>query len=241
MFGGGASVLLAKKPSRVEVYNDIDGDLVNLFRVLRDKHEEFNQMWRYVLVSREEFDRFWDMDPEKMEPLQRAFRYLYLNRTGFGGHMLRPALSVKATAPNNLSVWAEQADEHITSLHERVRRVYIDNMNFRKLIPYYDGLKCDGDTVFYLDPPYLVKDPAYVHWFELQDHLDLLECVKNIKGKWLMTINDCPEYRQWYADYYIAEKSKQYSLAKEDSGRHEFGELIISNYPLPEQKQARLF
>lgn len=241
VFGGGASVLLAKKPSKVEVYNDLDGDLANLFRVLRDQADDFKLLWRWTIVSREEFERLWALDPEALDPLQRAFRYLYLNRAGFSGHMRRPAFSVKASAPNNVGIWAEQAQQHIEALHQRMKRVYVERMDFRELIPYYDGLKSDGGTVFFIDQPYHVKDPAYVHWFTEQDHSDLANVVRNIKARWLMTINDDAANREWYKGFHIMEKPKQYSLAKEDVGRREFGELIISNYELPQQKQVTLF
>jgi DNA adenine methylase len=155
--------------------------------------------------------------------------------------MRRPAFSVKATSPNNVAVWAEQAEQHIDALHSRMRRVYIERMDFRELIPYYDKLKGDGDTVFFVDQPYHVKDPAYVHWFTEQDHIDLADVMRTVKGKWLMTINDDEANRAWYEGFHILPKPKQYSLAKEDSGRKEFGELIISNYPLPVQTQAALF
>jgi DNA adenine methylase len=117
-----------------------------------------------------------------------------------------------------------------------MKRVYVDHMDFRELLPYYDGLKSDGGTVFFLDPPYYVDDPAYVHWFMEKDHTDLAAAVRKLNGRWLMTINDCPEYREWYAGSYFHEKPKQYGIA----GRREFSELIISNYPLPTVQQASL-
>lgn len=241
VFGGGASVLLAKHPSKVEVYNDLDCDLVNLFRVLREQPDAFKQLWRWTIVSREEFERLWALDPDTLDPLPRAFRYLYLNRTGFGGHMRRPSFSVKAESPSRLVSWSDRADEHIDALHKRLKHTYIERMDFRELVPYYDELKGDGDTVFFVDQPYHVKDPAYVHWFTEQDHIDLANVMRSVKGKWLMTINDDAANRAWYDGFHILAKPKQYSLAKEESGRKEFGELIISNYALPVQKRTALF
>lgn len=241
VFAGGASVLLAKQPSKTEVYNDLDADLVNLFNVLRDKDsaDRLTSMFRFALVSRSTYERLLAIDPAWLLPVERAFRYLYVNRASFSGHMRRPAMSVGADGPNTLALWVEHAEEHIDQLWRRLHRCYIECMDFRQLLPYYDKMKSSDGTVFFLDPPYMVKDAAYVHWFTEQDHIDLHKAVCDLQGKWLMTINDCSFYREHYRHYHIKEKVKAYSVANKKQREH--GELIISNYPLPEVVQGTLF
>lgn len=241
VFGGGASVLLAKQPSKTEVYNDLDADLVNLFNVLRDgaTAEQLMAMFRYALVSRSTYERLLAIDPNWLTPVERAYRYIYVNRASYSGHMRRPTMSVGADGPNTLALWAEHANEYIDQLWRRLHRCYIECMDYRELLPYYDKMKsCDG-TVFFLDPPYMVKDAAYVHWFTEQDHIDLHQAVSKLQGQWLMTINDCAFYREHYGAYFVKEKAKAYSIANKKQREH--GELIISNYPLPEVVQGSLF
>lgn len=88
-FGGGAWVLFAKPPSPVEVYNDIDGELVNFFRVLKEKPLEFIQSFKWALVSRETFYRLAQTDPSGLSDVQRAHRFFYLIMASWGGESSR--------------------------------------------------------------------------------------------------------------------------------------------------------
>lgn len=242
VFGGGGSVLLAKQQSTVEVYNDLDDDLVNLFRVIRESPDEFRDAWRYTLTSRSEYERLQETDPTTLDPVRRAWRYLYLNRCSFSGDMAESYFAVRGDGRSRLASWMEVARDHIDALALRLRNTYIEHMDFRRLIPQYDRMKSPGGTVFFLDPPYLVDHaPHYNHWMYEKDHRDLRDMLSTVQGNWLMTINDCPEYREWYKDCRIMGRPKQYSKARQDSGRREFSELIISNYDLPQSTQMTIF
>ena len=87
VFAGGASVLFAKDPSRTEIINDLDRDLVTLYRVIKHHPEELYRQYKYSLVSRSEFEREQQVNPETLTDVQRAARYLYLQKNSFGGHI----------------------------------------------------------------------------------------------------------------------------------------------------------
>lgn len=242
VFGGGASVLLAKRPSEVEVYNDVNGELVNFFRVVKEHPAEFKESWRWCLVSRQEFYHLRDADLTDMDPIQRAHRFMYINRIAFGGDMNNSAFGVTARDRSLLLSWLDHLTEWTDALHQRLRAVYVENLTWDRLLDVWDGSKTGRDgAVFFLDPPYLeTKEYAGVTFTEA-DHHRLSEALGQLRGRFLLTVNSHPAIRALYDGCDITERVKQYSLSRGGPGRREFGELIISNYPLPEQKQATLF
>lgn len=247
VFGGGASVLLAKRPSDVEVYNDLNGELVNFFRVAKERPSEFKAAWRWCLVSREEFYRLRDADLEQMDPVQRAHRFLYLNRASFGGDMDKPRFGITARERSLLVGWADDVEEYIDGLHARLRQVYVEHQDFRELIEQWSAsaagrVGSDRDRhVFFCDPPYVDTKGYATGTLSHDDHAELAKALKAIRGRFLLTINDHPLIRSLYDGCHISERVKQYSISKSAEARKEYAELVISNYSLPTSKQATLF
>ena len=197
-FGGGASLLFAKEPSPVEVYNDIDSNIVNFFRVLRDP-EKFEKFYRKVCLtpfSREEYYYCRDTWDKCEDEIERAYRWYIVARWSFSGIFGRSwSFAITKSSKNMASTcsrWLSIIDM-LPQIHERLMRVQIEHNDFRKIFETYDT----PDTLFYCDPPYVLeakKDVLYQYELTLKDHKDLVDILLNIKGKAILSCYYHPVY-----------------------------------------------
>lgn len=224
VFAGGASVFFSKDASKSEVINDLDKDLVTLYRVVKHHPEELYRQFKYSLVSRSEFDREKQVNAETLTDVQRAARYLYLQKSAFGGHITGQTFGTATTGKPRLNILTLEST--IERAWQRLMQVQIECLDFRKLIPKYDR----PHSFFFLDPPYW-KIPGYNHDFQEQDFIDLASILKGIKGRFLMTINDTPEVREIFKRFYIEETTLKYSVSTKAAARAKpRTELLILNY-----------
>lgn len=181
-FGGSGSVLLGKPASHVEVYNDIDGRLVNLFRVLRDseKSAEFEKAVSLTAYSREEFEL---AKLPSDDPVESARRFFVTCRMSHGGNGLNWSYSTGSTA-NGISSAVRRflaGVERLPEIIERLRHVQIESRPAVELLKLYDS----DETLFYLDPPY-VQDKRVCggYRFEMssEDHQALVDVALQLKG-----------------------------------------------------------
>jgi len=206
-FGGGANLLIAKEPSPVEVYNDLDSGLVNFFRVLRDK-EKFRQFYEQVCLiphSREEFYYCRDTWEKEEDDVMRAVKWFVTARQSFGGIFGQSwGFSVTETVrgmPSTTSKWIS-AIELLPQVCDRLFRVQIEHKDFREIITAYDT----EETFFYLDPPYVPytrSSGKYNHEMSIKDHEELVEMLLKIKGKAMLSGYDNEIYNKlerngWY-------------------------------------------
>jgi DNA adenine methylase len=189
VFGGSAILLLNKPPSPVEVYNDIEGDLVNLFRVIRDpkKFDEFYKRVSLVLYSREEFNYYKKLQPD--DEIERAVRTFVIFRQSVGGMGASWSFGVKRSNRGMAEVISTYLSiiEELPVIHERFLRVQIEHDDFRRVIPRYDY----EDAFFYLDPPYISEtrrsERVYKNEMNIADHRDLVELLLSIKGSAMLS------------------------------------------------------
>jgi DNA adenine methylase len=189
VFGGGASLLFAKEPSPVEVYNDINSDLVNFFRVLRDP-EKFEQFYRKAVLtpySREEYCFCRETFRECQDDIERAYRFFVVARMSFSGHhgwSFTVTQSCRGMV-GSVSRWLSCLDS-LPDIHARLMRVQIEHDDFRKIIPRYDT----PGTFFYLDPPYVPdtrRSGRYTYEMTLDDYRELVEMLLALKGKAMLS------------------------------------------------------
>ena len=224
VFAGGASVFFTKDPSKTEVLNDLDKDLVTLYRVLNHHPEELHKQFKFSLVARSEFDRKQKIDPETLTDIQRAANYLYLQRTAFGGFCTRQTYGTSTIGKPRLNLLTLQTTLELA--WQRLANVQIESKDFRDIIPRYDR----PHTFFFLDPPYW-QIPGYKHDFAEQDFIDLEKILSNVKGKFLMTLNDTPEVREIFQRFDIKTTTLKYSIATTKNSRKKSRtELLISNF-----------
>lgn len=223
LFVFGAGVLFKKDPAPVEILNDLDKELITMYRVVKHHPEEFHKQFKYVLYSRDEFGRLLKVNPETLTDVQRAVRYYYLQRSAFGGKVVGQTFGTAATRPPRMNLF--DLEQTLTNAWQRLVSVTIERLDFRALLPRYDRT----ETFFFLDPPYW-KIPGYHHDFVEQDFRDLAAALAVLKGRFLMTINDTPEIREIFGGFKIEEVSIKYSMSKEAVSRGKTRtELMISN------------
>ncbi len=224
VFAGGASVFFAKDPSQTEVLNDLDKDLVTLYRVIKHHPEELYRQYKFSLVSRSEFDREQQVNPDTLTDVQRAARYLFLQKCAFGGHITGQTFGVSTTGKPRFNLLTLEST--IEKAWQRLIHVQIECKDFRDLIIRYDR----PHSFFFLDPPYW-KISGYKHDFREPDFVELSAILHNISGKFLMTINDTKEVRAIFKDFFIQETTLKYSMSTTAQSRaKQRTELLISNY-----------
>jgi len=234
VFGGAGALLLNKAPSEIEVYNDIDGELVNLFEVIRDNPEAFLKRADFLLYSRELYEK-WSDEIQKgappVNPVERALRFWYCMRSSFGAHIGK-GWAFSRDDPRDQGLVLENALGEIRTIHQRLKNVEIDHLDFRRLIPNHDS----PNTFMFLDPPYLDAEEYRVGKFTLQDHRDLAELLMRTNGKWLMTVGDNPEIRALYPATIrgkLTSTMQVEQVFRETATRSSLPHLIVSNYELP--------
>jgi DNA adenine methylase len=230
VFGGGAQLLFAKEPSRVEVYNDIDGRLVNLFKVAKEQGAELQKRLEDMLYSRRLYGEFrhWHKSGDAVED---AARFYYFVRSSYSGEVGTGwRHSVKANEARKFFSMVSQ----LSLVQHRLRNVQIEMMDFRRCIKTYDS----SETLFFCDPPYYGAK-RYKFRFNEEDHEDLAEILRSVEGKWLLTYNDHPRIRHLYAGYPLRVVKRTFSsgLVKQPQKRSMWDQLIIANYELPSTPQ----
>ena len=212
VFGGAAWVLFRKpRHAAMEIYNDTNSELVNLFRVAKFHAGELARQLDYMLVSRE---TFYEMrDASGLTDIQRAARFYYLLNCSFGSKG-----DTFCCRPRDLQCGLDRLQE----VQERLRRVLIEHKDFAALIRQYDR----PDALFYCDPPYYGTEDYYTAQFSRADHIRLRDCLAGIKGKFVLSYNDCPEVRELYDGFIIETVERQHNLKPGER----YQELIIRNF-----------
>jgi DNA adenine methylase len=224
VFAGAAWLLFKKEESDVEIINDINTDLITLYRVVKNHLDEFIRYLRWILISRDEFERFNKERPETLTDIQRAVRFYYLLRNGYASRIPGPSFSVGPTRRPGLNLL--RIEEDLSAAHIRLARVYIENMHYKRFIERFDR----SQTFFYIDPPYFGHENDYGKGlFHRQDFDSLLNILKGIQGKFLMSINNTPEIRKLFRNFNIEKVCTSYTAAGADKQK-KVGELLISNY-----------
>ncbi|KAB3535623.1 DNA adenine methylase [Alkaliphilus pronyensis] len=222
-FFGVGWVYFGKEPSKVEVINDIDGELVNLFKMIKFHSEEIQRLIQYEICSRDLFDFYKEIDTNRLTEIQRAIRFIYLVSQSFASKGVSFGYgTTKNPSPHIFN------SSSLNCLKERLRNTYIENKSFEDIINRYDR----PHTVHFCDPPYFETD-GYSTTFGEHEHLLLRDTLASVKGKFILTINDHPTVREWYKGYYLTETQVHYSVAKAKNARGLYKELIITNYVPP--------
>ena len=222
LFFGAGWVYFGKEKSEVEVINDIDKELVNFFKCLKYHEPELSRVLQYEFSSRDIFEEYKYTNPDNITDIQRAARFFYMITQSFGGK--GGVYGYATTKKPSQHIFNT---DNLAALRERLKNTYVENLSFEKIIDKYDR----EHTFFFCDPPYYGLT-GYGNKFDKEEHLLLRDKLKNIKGKFLLTINDHPEVREWYKNFYIKEVKVSYSVCKDIKGRGQYGELIITNYKI---------
>jgi DNA adenine methylase len=220
-FAGGAQVLFHKPPSNVEVLNDLDFDIVNFYRVCQWHYQEFVRYLRFSLASRKLHELHVKSDPVTLTDIQRAGRFFYLQKNSFGGLILKQKFHYGISQPSNYN--PNRIPEIIERTHQRLARVQIESLPYEQVLDKYDR----PTTFFYLDPPYW-GPKLYRFNFTDDDFVALAQRLAQLKGKFILSLNDRPEVRETFKEFRIAREEITYTAQAKPGKR--YGELLITNY-----------
>jgi DNA adenine methylase len=223
---GGIFLRRSMRP-RAEVINDRGRDVSNLFRILQRHYPQFLEVLRFQLTTRAEFNRLVDTNPETLTDLERAARFLYLQRTAFGGKVSGRNFGVAKDRPGRFNLTT--LEPMLEDLHSRLAGVVIECLDWSEFVTRYDG----PGTLFYLDPPYWGCENDYGKaMFSRDDFTAMAGVLRGVKGRFILSINDVPEIRETFAGFAMREVKTTYTIGTAVGGRPERAELLISNFAL---------
>lgn len=223
--GMGGVFLRRTRPAPVEVINDLSGDVANLFRIVRRHYRPFIDELELLFASREEFDRLRRVDPTTLTDIDRAVRFLYLQRLTFGGKVASRVFGVDRAGPSRFNHAKLRADLRLLS--GRLAPVKIEQLDYAELIRRYDA----PDALFYLDPPY-DETTGYGIPFGRDRYVAMAEQLDGIAGSFVLSINNTPFVRETFARFQIEEVGTTWTISGHATGAaKKVTELIIRNRP----------
>jgi DNA adenine methylase len=181
---------------------------------------EIERMLEYEFSGRDIFEEYKNTTVGYLTEIHRAVRFLYLITQSFAGKGNHYGYGTN-TKPSPHIFYKGVLNE----LKDRLRNTFVENLSFEKVIEKYDR----SHTFFFCDPPYF-ETTGYADEFGEDKHLLLRDKLTNLKGKFLLTINDHEKVREWYRDFNFKEVEVKYSVCREQSARGQYKELIITNY-----------
>ncbi|QEW21218.1 DNA adenine methylase [Marinibacterium anthonyi] len=226
--GMGGIFLRRSRAARSEFINDLNGDVYTLFRILQEHYVAFLDLLRFQITTQENFNRLVSVDPETLTDLQRAARFLYIQRCAFGGKVSGRNFGISKDRPSRFNLTTLEPD--LEALHSRLAGVTVTRLDFGAFITRID----QPGTFFYLDPPYWGSEGDYGRQaFDRSRFTDLADQLRQIQGRFLLSINDVPEVRDLFDWAHLRPVETSYSVAKHSAGSRA-GELLISNFDLQE-------
>lgn len=220
--GMGGVFLRRRARPRVEAINDYAQDVANFFRVLQHHYIAFLDMLRFQITSRANFERLVATNADTLTDLQRAARFLYLQRLAYGGKRAGQTYGVRSDQKARFDVTRLPAE--LEDIHERLAAVHVEQLPWQRFIERYDQ---DG-ALFYCDPPYHGSEGFYgTGLFDRAEFEELAEVLLRARGRVILSINDCAEIRATFAGFDIERVEARYTLAGMEKSRA-FGELIIT-------------
>ena len=220
---GGVFFRRTRAPS-AEIVNDLSSDVATLFRVLQRHYLAFVEMLRWQLTTRAEFERLVACDPATLTDLERAARFFYLQVLAFGGKPSGRNFGVEVTTSGAFDV--TRLVPQLEAYHLRLAGVTIERLPYGEFLPRYDR---EG-TLFYLDPPYFGSEHFYGRdLFGRDDFERLAGLLSNLKGRFVMSLNDHPDVRRIFGRFKLQSVPVNYTVAGGKHGRKPRRELIITD------------
>lgn len=225
-FAGMGGVFL-RRPSKPksEILNDINGEIVNIYRVLREHPDELARQFDSILSSRSEFARLLKVPPETLTDVQRAARFAYIQQLSFGGkpaHLATPGQHAPSVH-NRARLRTERMIGQVRAAHERLQGVHVECLDWSDFIRRYDR----AHTLFYVDPPYPGHEDDYGKGvFAPKDFDRMAAMLQAIKGRFIMSIGNTERVRELFAWAEIEEITTRYTA--NNKATKAVTELLIS-------------
>lgn len=218
--GMGGVFFRRKLVPKAEVINDISGDVTTLFRILQRHYPQLMEVMKFQITSRREFERLVATDPGTLTDLERAARFLYLQKLAFGGKITGRNFGVDTTGGARFNV--NRLGPLLEEVHERLAGVVIERLDWRCLLDRYDR----AGALFYLDPPYYGCEDDYgKNVFRREDFAEMSDRLSEIRGRFMVSLNDTPEVRAIFSQHIIVPVNLTYSVG--GGAGKAVGEVII--------------
>ena len=236
-FGGAAHVISRKPRVSHEVYNDIDGSVVNFIMQAIDRPNDLAETCQQLPYSRELFEK-WKREPLPRDPFDQAVRFFYLNRSaisrGNAEEVPNTGWRHSTTSSQNPAMGYVNACKAIQDFSKRMQGVMIEKKDFREIIQKYDT----AEALIYVDPPYIGREKYYAGGFSEKDHIELAEMLNSCKAKVMISYYQDPLLKNLYKNWFV----ETHQAFKQVVGGENMGapaeELLIMNYEI---KQLTLF
>lgn len=231
VFGGAGSVLLQKEPSMSEVYNDINDDVTNFFRVLRDRHDALVRYLRHTPYSyslhQDILDRWYGEGVRPDDDVQRAAEFFFLRFANYGAVFKRSGFSA-SNVRSEAGKFQRRVDA-LDDIRDRYVDVVIENRDWQHVMAKYDG----PDTLFYCDPPYLHIDDDGMYGSDDPtqfDHQRFCEYLHDVIGDWVVSYSEVPPELE---DYHVIQWDQNWKMTrgKADGDTDGTESLILSFDP----------
>lgn len=228
VFSGAAWILFEKEPSNVEILNDKHNELVNFFEVIKDSPEDLIKSFEWEVCSRHKFESLKEMNVESLNKVERAHRFFYLIMASWGAEIENPRFQTSVSDRGNgnrLINAVKKIRDRVKPIHERLRNVIIENLDWQECIRKYDK---EG-VLMYLDPPYPENSCNYKHDMKGWDvHEEIANKVRSADSKMVISYKDSEKIRDMYEDLKIRGVNFQSGMPNHGSRTNE--ELIITNF-----------
>lgn len=209
---------------KAEVINDKNGEVANLFRILQRHYQAFMDLLKWQLTTRAEFKRLCQVNPATLTDLERAARFLYMLRTGFGGRVESNSFGTGKVMPGRFDVM--KLTSILEDAHERLSGVVIECLDWLDVIGTYDS----EAALFYLDPPYYECEKDYgANLFDRTQFELMAERLSSIDGRFIISLNDHEDVRRIFSAYNIRTVETTYTIAGGEKQK-KVNEVIITNY-----------
>lgn len=227
-FVGMAGIFLRRSQrAPAEFINDRGRDVYNLFRIIQEHYVAFLDLLRFQITTQANFNRLVGVDPETLTDMQRAARFLYLQRLAFGGKVSGRNFGVTNDRPARFNLTTLEPD--LEALHSRLSGVTIMCLDFAEFIRRVDSPR----ALFYLDPPYWGCENDYGKALFSRDRFEeLATSLGSLKGRFILSLNDVQGVRETFKGFRFQEVKTTYTIAGKGA-QPERAEVLISNFPLP--------
>ena len=222
VFAGAAHVFFQKNKAKAEIINDINNDIVNLYRVVQHQLDEFCQQFQWTLVSKQEFDRLRHLDPNTLSNIEKAFRFYYLQKLSFSGHIIYRSFKRNTNGTHSIPIKTIKHD--LAFAHQRLAKTVIECETWQNIIKRYDR----EHTLFYLDPPYYQKEDFYGKGlFQREEYQQMADTLAHIQGNFVLSLNDLPQVRRIFKHFHMQNIQTNYSCGH-NIHKKTFHELLIT-------------
>ncbi len=224
VFAGGAALFfLRPQAAPVEVLNDINGDLVTLYRVVQNHLEEFVRQFKWALSSRQIFEWQKMTRPETLTDIQRAARFFYLQHHAFAGKVTGQTFGTATTGP---AINLLRIEENLSAAWQRLAGTYVENLPWLDCAERYDR----AHTFLYMDPPYWQTN-GYGVDFSFDNYERIADFMRRCRGRVMVSINDHPDIRRVFEGFHLESLELCYSVANQRVVKAAVScELIVMNW-----------